>query len=351
LLSRFPLHWKRKTLYHRAEQVDETWGEGAMGWTRRATLKLAVAAAATPVLPLRGDDWPSRPIKIIVGTAAGGSPDIVSRVLGERLAEKFGQSLVIENVTQGAGAVAQLTVSRAAPDGYTLGMLTAGYPPQMVLRKPPFDPLEGFSFVTTVCAYPMVYAVAPDSPIKSFADLLDQAKARAGKLTYTITAHGSIYHVLTKWIELESGASLTPIPYRGTAQAVTDVLSGRVDVLVDAATSAFPRIASKQVRVLALSAPQRYPLMPDAPIIAETLPKVSFLSWLGLAAPPGTPSPIIDRLNREVRAALTTATVQERLIEGGNIAIPSTPAEYRQKVADEMAQWRHVIEAGGIKAE
>lgn len=322
-----------------------------MAVTRRAMLALGGAAALAPMRPVRADEWPSRPVKIVVGTAAGGSPDIISRVLGEQLAERLGQSFVIENVTQGAGAVAQLTVSRAAPDGYTLGMLTAGYPPQMVLRKPPFDPLDGFSFVTTVCAYPMVYAVAPDSPIKSFPDLLEQAKARAGKLSYTITAHGSIYHVLTKWIELESGASLTPIPYRGTAQAVTDVLSGRVDVMVDAATSAFPRIANKQIRVLALSAPQRYPLMPEAPLVADTLPKVSFLSWLGLAAPPGTPSPIVDRLNREVRTVLMAPAVQERLVEGGNIAIPSTPGEYRQRIADEMVRWRHVIEAGGIKVE
>jgi tripartite-type tricarboxylate transporter receptor subunit TctC len=322
-----------------------------MRMTRRAVLQLGGGAAAVSVLPAEADDWPSRAIKIVVGTAPGGSPDIISRVLGERLAEKLGQSVVIENLTQGAGAVAQLTVSRSAPDGYTFGMLTAGYPPQMVLRKASFDPLDGFSFVTTVCGYPMVYAVAPDSPIKSFPDLLERAKAQPGKLTYTINAVGSVYHLLTKWIEIESGAALTPIPYRGTAPAFTDVVAGRVDVMVDAATSAFPRIAARQLRVLALSAPQRYPLMPEAPIIAETLPKISFLSWLGLAAAPATPAPIVDRLNREVRDALTAPAVQQRLVEGGNIATPSTPAAFRQKIADEMARWRQVIEAGGIKVE
>jgi len=319
--------------------------------TRRTLLRLAGSLAAAPVLPLAAQEWPSRPIRIVVGTAPGGSPDIISRVLGEKLGEKLGQSFVIENNTQGAGAVAQLTVARSSPDGYTMGMLTAGYPPQMVVRKPAYDPLDGFSFVTLVCGYPMVYAVAPDSPIRSFQDLLERAKASPGKLTYTINAIGSVYHVLTTWIGLEAGISLTPIPYRGTAPALTDVLAGRVDVMVDAATSAFPRINSKQLRVLALSAPERYPLMPEAPIIAETLPNVAFLSWLGLAMAPGTPQPIVERLNREVRDALALPDVKQRLIEGGNVAIPSTPEEMRQKVAGDMARWRKVIDTAGIKVD
>jgi tripartite-type tricarboxylate transporter receptor subunit TctC len=320
--------------------------------TRRAVLRFAASLAAMPAMPARADDWPTRALRIVVGTVAGGSPDIISRVLGDKLAEKLGQSVVIENNSQGAGAVAQQLVAKSPPDGYTMIMLTAGYPPQMVLRKNnPFDPLEGLAFVTLVCGYPMVYAVRQDSPIASFPDLLARAKATRGGLTYTINALGSIYHVLTKWIELEAGIEMTPVPYRGTAAAVSDVLAGRVDVMVDAATSAFPRIQSGQLRVLALSAPQRYPLMPDAPIIAETLPKIAFMSWLGLAMPGGTPRVIVDRVNQEVRQALTLPDVRARLVEGGNIATPSSPEEMRQRVADEMARWRHVIEASGIKVE
>jgi tripartite-type tricarboxylate transporter receptor subunit TctC len=323
-----------------------------MRLTRRALFRLAGLAAAAPALPLGAEEWPSRPIKIMVGTAAGGSPDIISRVLGDKLGDKLGQSFVIENNSQGAGAVAQQLVAKSAPDGYTMIMLTAGYPPQMVLRKnTPFDPLDGFAFVTLVCGYPMVYAVRPQSPIKSFPDLLAQAKAAPGRITYTINALGSIYHVLTKWIEMTAGIELTAIPYRGTAAAVGDVLAGRVDLMVDAATSAFPRIQSGQLRVLALSSPQRYPLMPDAPIIAETLPNIAFMSWLGLAMAAGTPAPIVDRLNKLVRYSLTLPDVQQRLTEGGNIAAPSTPDEMRHKVASEMARWRAVIEAGGIKVE
>jgi tripartite-type tricarboxylate transporter receptor subunit TctC len=316
-------------------------------------LCLGGAAAISTAWPAAADEWPSRPIRLVVGTAPGGSPDIIGRILGEKLADRLGTAVVIENVTQGAGAVAYQAVSKSAPDGYTMGILTAGFPPQAALRRKSlsYDPVEGFSFVTILCGYPMVYAVAPDSPIKSFKGLLDRAKAAPGRVTYTINALGSIYHVLTKWIEIESGALMTPVSYRGTAQALTDVVAGRIDLMVDAATSGFPRVQSGQLRLLAVSSPGRYPLMPDAPTIAETLPGIEFMSWLGLAMPPATPGPIVARINREIREALTLPDVQQRLVEGGNVASPSSPDEMRQKVEGEIARWSRVIEAGGIKAE
>jgi tripartite-type tricarboxylate transporter receptor subunit TctC len=316
-------------------------------------LRLGGAAAIAPAWPAAADDWPSRPIRLVVGTAPGGSPDIIGRILGEKLADRLRTAVVIENVTQGAGAVAYQTVSKSPPDGYTMGILTAGFPPQAALRRKSlaYDPVEGFSFVSLLCGYPMVYAVAPDSPIRSFKDLLDRAKADPGRITYTINALGSIYHVLTKWIEIESGALMTPVSYRGTAQALTDVVSGRIDLMVDAATSGFPRVQSGQLRLLAISSPGRYPLMPEAPTIAETLPGIEFMSWLGLAMPPATPGPIVDRINREIREALALPDVRQRLVEGGNVASPSSPDEMRQKVESEIARWARVIEAGGIKTE
>ena len=303
-------------------------------------------------LSTRADDWPSRPIRLLIGTAPGGSPDIIGRLIADKLGGRLGQSVVVENNSQGAGAVAYETVSKANPDGYTLGILTAGYPPQALLRKNlQFDPIEGFSFVTMLCGYPMVYAVAPKSPITSFADLISRAKAKPGTITYSINAVGSIYHVLTKWIELESGTQMTAVPYRGTALALTDVLAGRVDVMVDAATSAFPRVQSGQLRLLALSSPQRYPLMPDAPLVSDTVPGIAFMSWLGLATSPGTPRPIVDRLNREVREILALPDIKQKLVEGGNVASPSTPQEMRERIAGDMMRWRKVIEASSIQAE
>ena len=322
-----------------------------MTLTRRSLLTLAGAA----VLPIRARaaEWPSRTIRLLVGTAPGGSPDIVARILAEKLADRLGVSVIVENKTQAAGAVAYETVSRSAPDGYTMGVLTAGYPPQAALQRKTltYDPVAGFAFVTMLCGYPMVYAVAPGSPIASFKDLIDRAKAAPDRLTYTINAPGSIYHVLTKWIEIEAGVSMTPVSYRGTSQALTDVLAGRIDLMVDAATSAFPRVQSGQLRLLAISSPSRYPLMPDAPLVADTVPNVEFMSWLGLAMAPATPAPIVDRVNREIRAALALPDVQKRLAEGAGVATPTTPEETRQKIEGDIARWSRVIETAGIKTE
>jgi tripartite-type tricarboxylate transporter receptor subunit TctC len=323
-----------------------------MDLTRRNLLALAGSAATLPLPARAADDWPTRPIRLIVGTAPGGSPDIIGRILGEKLAPKLGQSFIIENLTSGAGAIAQLTVAKSDPDGYTLGMLTAGFPPQMALRKSlPFEPLDGFSFITLVCGYPMVYAVAPNSPIKSFPDLLAQAKASPGKLTYTINALGSIYHILTKWIEIESGTEFTPIPYRGSAPAFTDVVAGRVDLMVDTATSAFPRIRAGQLRALAVSSAERYPLLPDVPTMAETIPAVKVESWLGLAAAPNTPRPIVDRINGEIRYAMDLPEVKKWAAESGVVPAPSSPEQFRARVEGDVRQWTEVVVRNNITVQ
>jgi len=319
--------------------------------TRRALLKSAGALAAVPVLPAEAQAWPSRPVRIVVGTAAGGSPDIVSRILGEKFSERLGQAFVVENNTQGAGIIAEQSVNKSAPDGHTMVMLTAGYPGRAALHQGlAFDPLEGFSFISNVCGYPFVYSVAPDSPIKSFRDLLDRAKAKPEAITYTINAQGSIHHLLTTWIGMEAGAPMTPIPYRGAAPAITDVLGGRVDVMVEPATSAFPRVRAGQVRLLAVSSKGRYPLMPEAPTVEEFVPGITFMSWLGYAMAPKTPTAIVDRMNAEIRRALALPDVQKKLVEGGNIATPSTPEEFRALVGREIEIWSRVIAAAGIRA-
>lgn len=321
-----------------------------MPLTRRTLLTLAGSAAFAR--PLVAQDWPTRPIRFVVGTLAGGSADVIARVVADPLTERLKQSIVIENNTQGAGAVAQQIVAGAPPDGQTMLMMTAGYPPQMAMKtQPPFHPINAYSYVGLICGYPIVYSVRPDSPIKSFKDLLARAKDQPGKVTYTINARGSIFHVLTKWIEMEVGVEMTPIPYRGSPPAFTDVLAGRVDVMVEPATTAFPRIKEGQLRVLALSAPKRFVLMPDAPTINETVPGVDFMSWLGLAMPAGTPRSIIDRLNANVGELLASPRIQEQLKAAGSAVTPSTPEEMRDKVATEYRRWSKIIQAAQIERQ
>ena len=214
-----------------------------------------------------------------------------------------------------------------------------------------FDPISGITFVTMICSYPLVYAVPASSPIASFPDLLERAKQSPGKLTYTITGYGSGYHILTKWIELESGILMTAVPYPGIAAGVADVLSGRVDVLVDASTSVIPRIQSGQFRALAVSSAERFALMPSIPTVSETLQNVKFSSWLCLAAPSSMPIALTQQLNAEVREILGTPDFTQRLTQLGSVPNPTTPEQARDIVADEIVRWADVIKRGNIKVD
>jgi tripartite-type tricarboxylate transporter receptor subunit TctC len=310
----------------------------------------AASFGAAPFAQAQSSAWPTRPLRIIIPTAPGGSPDLVARMLGNKLTERLGQPVVVESIVQGVGLVGNQTVSRSAPDGSTFAMLTGGFTTQAaVMRSLPYDPIQGFGFVTTVVAYPMFLLVAPNSPITSFADFVERAKREQGKMNYAIIGSGSVYHLLGKWIENQSGIELVGIPYRGSIAALTDMLGGRVSAMLDTATSAISRIKSGQVRALAVSSPERYALMPDVPTMNETVPGIKLMSWLGLATAPQTPRPIIDKLNAEVRRALDQPDVKKWLAETGVMAAPCTPEEFRQRVESDIALYSKIAEANGIK--
>jgi tripartite-type tricarboxylate transporter receptor subunit TctC len=319
-----------------------------------ATMPLAAApfTAATRALAQAAAPWPSRPIKIIIPTAAGGSPDTVARLLGSKLTERLGQPVLVESVTQGVGIIGNQLVSKSAPDGYTLTMLTGGFSTQAaVMKSLPYDPLRDFAFITSVVSYPMLLLVMPNSPIKSFQDLIDRAKAQPGKVSYGIIGGGSVYHLLGKWIENRAGVDMVAVPYRGTVPAFTDVAGGRLEAMLDTATVAIPRVRNGQLRPLAVSSPERYPLLPDTPTMAETLPGIQVMSWLGLAAPPQTPRAIVDQLNAELRRALELPDVKQWLVEAGVLAAPSSPEELQRRIETEIAVYAKIAEANGIKAE
>lgn len=294
-------------------------------------------------------DWPQRPLRILIGTTPGGSPDIIGRLLAERMSGPLGQTITVENNTGGGGGIAAGIVSHAPPDGTAMTLLTAGYASGAAVGKFQFDGDNTFGFITMVCSYPFVYLVPKDSPIQSFPDMLARAKVNPGKLSYVITSLGAVYHLIGSWVGMKAGVDMIPVSYRGSASAVTDVLTGRVDVMLEPATSAFPRVHNGQFRVLAVTSPQRYPLMPEAPTVAATLPGVQYMSWLGMATAPHTPRPIIDRLNREIRVALQAQEIQQKLKEGGNVATPTTPEAMKKQIEDEITLWRGIVEANHIQ--
>jgi tripartite-type tricarboxylate transporter receptor subunit TctC len=299
--------------------------------------------------PLAAQQWPTRTIKIMTGTPAGGSPDFVSRLLAERLSERLGQAVVVENSTT-TGVAVWNTVAKAQPDGYLIGMLTGAFSARAAVAKSlPYDPIKDFAFITLVSGYPMVVATAPQSPIKSFADLIARAKAAPYDVTYGMNLPGSVHHLTGELINVEAGTSLRGIPYRGNSQIVQDLLGGRLDVMIETGTIAFAQIKGGTLRGLAVSSRKRFVLEPGIPAIAETLPGFEVLSWLGLAAPGGTPRPFIDRLNREVGEILKLPDIRDRLAGVGNVSMPSTPEEMREHIEGDAARWSRVVDIKGIE--
>ena len=312
--------------------------------TRRQMLSALAATAAAMPAHAEEAKWPSRPLRIIIPTSPGGSPDIASRLLGEKITGRIGQSVIVESMTAGGGVPGLQQVSKSTPDGHTFAMLTGGFATQAaVLKNLPYRPLQDFSFITSVVRYPVVYAVKPDSPIKSFKDYIERAKASPNKVSNGIAAAGSVYHLLGKWVDNLAGTEINLVFYRGTALALQDVLGGRIDVMTDAATSAIPRIRSGQLRALAVTSPERYPLLPDVPTMAETVPGIRVESWLGLASAPNTPRPIIDRLNAEIRRALDLPEVKKWASDSGVLPAPSTPEEFRKRVEGDVRQWTEIV--------
>ena len=324
-----------------------------MSVTRRQILAGAMAVFAPMPALGQGANWPQRSVRIILPTAPGGSPDIAARLLGEKITARLGQSVVVESMTAGGGVTGLALVAKGAPpDGYNIAMLTGGFATQAaVLKNLPYDPIKDFVFITSVVSYPIVYAVPPDSPIKSFKDMIERAKANPNKVSYGLVGAGTLYHLLGKWIDNQAGVELNAVPYRGTALALQDVLGGRVDVLSDAATSTIPRIRSGELRALAVSSAERYPLLPDVPTMAETIPGIKADSWLGIAAAADTPRPIVERLNSEFRRALELPEVKKWAEESGVVPAPSTPEEFRARVESDIRQWTEIVVRNNISIQ
>ena len=310
---------------------------------------LAVVLAATVSVPAAGQQWPARALRIVTGTPPGGSPDFVSRLLADKLSERLGQTVLVEHSAT-TGLAAWNAVAKSQPDGYLLTMLTGAFSARAAVAKSlPYDPIRDFAFITLVSAYPMVVATAPNSPISSFADLVVRAKAAPFSITYGMNMPGSVHHLTGELINIEAGISLRGIPYRGNSQIVQDLLGGRLDVMIETGTIAFAQINGGTARGLAVSSRWRFVLEPDIPTIAETLPGFEVMSWLGLAAPGGTTRPIVERLNREVRAILELPEIRDKLAIVGNIPMPSTPEQMQDYIERDAARWSRIVDIKGIE--
>jgi tripartite-type tricarboxylate transporter receptor subunit TctC len=312
-------------------------------------LMAVLGAAAAP--PLSAQPWPARTLRIVTGTPAGGSPDFIGRLLAERLSERLGQTVLVENSAT-TGVAAWSAIAKSPPDGSVVTLLTGAFSARAAVAKAlPYDPIRDFTFITMVSGYPMVVATAPGSPIRSFPELIARAKAAPFSITYGMNLPGSVHHLTGELINVEAGLSMRGIPYRGNSQIVQDLLGGRLDVMLETGTVAFAQIRSGTIRGLAVSSRERFVLQPEIPAIGETLPGFEVMSWLGLAAPPGLPAAMVERLNREVGEILRLPAVHEKFSAMDILLSPGTPEALAERVRSEIPMFAKVAREAGIEPE
>jgi tripartite-type tricarboxylate transporter receptor subunit TctC len=295
-------------------------------------------------LSAAAQSYPDRPVRIVVGFPPGGSSDTVARVVAQHLAPLLGQPVVVENKPGAGGVIGSDQVAKAAPDGHTLLLATAGHSTAAaMMQKLPFDAVKDFAWISTVTTYPFAIATAADSKIKNLPDLIAKAKAAPGKITYSSAGVGTSHHLLGEWLSSLAGIEMNHIPFKGGTSPLTEVLAGRVDVMIETMTLVLPHMKSGRLRGLAVTSPEAKDYLPDVPPASKSVPGLVFQSWLGIAAPAGTPGAIVDSLNKNLRKTLAVPEVQQRLAALGGGAAPVSPEQMREQVQTEIERWKKLV--------
>ena len=305
-------------------------------------LAIALGANATAA-----QDYPARPIKIIVGFAPGGGVDTVARLVGQDMAKSLGQSVVIENRPGAAGTIGAAAAARSEPDGYTLVMLPGGHPLYGATHKSlPFDTVTGFEWISTIVTLQFLALVRAESKYQSMADLIAAAKAAPESITYASAGTGSTHHLTIEMVASRAGAKFLHVPYQGDAPALGALIADQVQFTLATPTQAIGNIQGGKVRALAVTGNTRMPKVPDAPTMEEATGFKDFdvRTWFGLAAPAGVPGPILNRLNGELHKTLAVPEIRARLEQIGGEVRPSTPQEFRDRVARELQMWVKVVD-------
>ena len=317
-----------------------------------ALLALAsLAAEANAQANTQG--WPSRPVRIVVPSPPAGGTDIIARVMAENFSKVFKQQFFVENRPGAGNMIGIESVARAAPDGYTFLMTASTLSLNSVLyKKISYDPIKDFAPITIAATAPNVLIITPSVPAKTLTEFLALAKKEAGKLTYGTPGIGTSPHMSMELLKSLAGVDLQHIPYRGTAPALTDVISGQITSMFSNALTAKPQIESGKVRALGVTTATRSGTMPDIPSIAEAgVPGYEAVQWYGFLAPAGTPQPILAQIHAEAMKALNSAEMKEKLASDGAEPAPSTPEAFAAHIRNEIEKWRKVAKAAGIEPQ
>lgn len=324
-------------------------------FTRRTGIKTLAAAALLVTgmgSALAQADFPSKPLTMIVPFSAGGTTDILARIVGQALGQELGESIIIENKPGAGGNIGAQQAARAKADGYTLFMGTVGTHAinQSLYKKLPYDPLKDFTPLSRVATVPNLLVAHPSRPYKTVQEMIAYAKANPGDVTYGSPGSGASPHVSGALFQSMTGAELTHIPYKGSAPAVSDLLGNQIAVIFDNMPSAIQHVRSGKLRPIAVTTAKRSPELPDVPTIAEAgVPGYEATSWFGLWAPAGTPAPVLDKLHSALTKVLQDPAVVKKIADQGGEVVIDTPAEFEAFIQSEAAKWGKVVKESGAE--
>jgi tripartite-type tricarboxylate transporter receptor subunit TctC len=321
----------------------------------RRSLAVVIAGAILSASTLAwSQEYPNRPVRIIVPYAAGGGSDVTARIVAPHLSGYLGQPVIVDNRPGASGLLGHDLGAKATPDGYTLLWCTIG--PMAVnvsLRKKlPYDPVRDFEPITLTADSLQALVVHPSLPARSVKEFIALAKTQPGKLNYGSSGNGGALHLAAALFDLRAGTSMVHVPYKGGAPAIADLAGGHIQVMFATLVTALPHIGAGKFRALAVTTSKRAPMVPDLPTIAEAgLPGYEASNWYGIVAPAGTPRSIVTRLNREIVAILNMKEVTDTFFKQGQVALPVTPQEFRSYIKSEIAKWSEVVKRAGLKYE
>jgi tripartite-type tricarboxylate transporter receptor subunit TctC len=315
-----------------------------------AVLALGLVSGAGQVAAQ--DRYPGKPVRLVVPFAPGGGADISARTIAQRLTERLGQQVVVENRPGGGGNLGTEYVAKAAPDGYVLLLVSSSYGANPSLYKLSFDPVSGFEPITLVSQQPFIAVVHPSLPVKSIRELVALAKARPGDLAFASSGAGGIQHLALEYFKSAAGVDILHVPYKGGASAHTDLMAGNVQMTFGTILSTLNMVQTHKVRALAVTTAQRTPALPDTPTMIEAgIPGFVVTGWYAVLAPAHTPKGITALLNREIVALLKAPEVRDRLAKEGSMVAASTPEALTEHLRSEIAKWEKVTRAAGIKLD
>ena len=317
---------------------------------RLAAFAVLLGAVAAATAAIAQDTYPSRPITLSHGFGAGGNSDTVARIIAPALAERLGQQVVVEPRVGAGGNLATDRVVKAEPDGYNLIVLTGGHAVSGALYKTlPFDPVDDLQMLSTLIYFPFVISVRQDHRFRTLADLVAEARAKPGTVTFSSVGVGSTQHLAGELLASLAGIELVHVPYRGGQAPVTDLLGGRIDVMIDTLTVTRPQLNAGTIRGIAVTSQSQWPGLPGIPAAADTVKGYDVRSWMGVATTKGVPERQVKRLNADILYALQQPQVRDKFEAIGNEVRGSTPEEMREWVAGEVAKWRKVIDAAKVE--